>query len=572
MIIKLGEDCEMDLDKLISTRMLINANSGAGKSWLGRRMMEQCANKVQQIIIDLEGEFVSLREEYDFMIVGKGGDIPMSLKSAELLAIKLLELKVSAVVDLSELKKHERSLFVKRFLDSLMDSPSNLWHPLIVYVDEAHQFAPEGKSGKAESKSSMIDLGTRGRKRGFCGVFMTQRISKLDKDLAAELNNQMTGRTTLDIDRKRAADNLGLTSKAEERSLRELPDGVFHAFGPAFKHTGILKMKVGGVKTTHQDRTKGIIAKPTKTPDNIKKILKDVINLPEEAEAELKTKEELGAKIKELKRQIRILEHSKPKPEVDQELMSKMVERARLEGFNEATKKGQGMSAGYEKIIKDYQRKGHKVIELFGGKADKMPEWNLDKIKPQPHIKKEHHINIPEPKPIVRVAVPREEPDIHGYPEDNDFKLGLCEKKLYTLFYEYSERSFTKPQVGVFTGYSYKSGGFGNAISRLRKLNLIKGSGDNLQISDVRQDLIGSFDFSKEAIIGKLRKCEKEIYEVLLEQPYEEFSKEDLASATPTNYSPGSGGFSNALSRLRTLGLAERNNGAIKLNPELLEL
>jgi len=346
MIIKLGEDCEMDLDKLISTRMLINANSGAGKSWLGRRMMEQCANKVQQIIIDLEGEFVSLREEYDFMIVGKGGDIPMSLKSAELLAIKLLELKVSAVVDLSELKKHERSLFVKRFLDSLMDSPSNLWHPLIVYVDEAHQFAPEGKSGKAESKSSMIDLGTRGRKRGFCGVFMTQRISKLDKDLAAELNNQMTGRTTLDIDRKRAADNLGLTSKAEERSLRELPDGVFHAFGPAFKHTGILKMKVGGVKTTHQDRTKGIIAKPTKTPDNIKKILKDVINLPEEAEAELKTKEELGAKIKELKRQIRILEHSKPKPEVDQELMSKMVERARLEGFNEATKKGQGMSAG----------------------------------------------------------------------------------------------------------------------------------------------------------------------------------------------------------------------------------
>jgi len=162
---KLGKDietknnCEIDLNKLISTRMLINANSGGGKSWLGRRMMEQCANKVQQIIIDLEGEFVSLREKYDFLLVGKEGEIPINLKSAELLAIKLLELKVSAVVDLSELKKHERNLFVKRFLESLMDSPSKLWHPLLVYVDEAHQFAPEGKSGKAESKWILIEKG-----------------------------------------------------------------------------------------------------------------------------------------------------------------------------------------------------------------------------------------------------------------------------------------------------------------------------------------------------------------------------------------------------------------------------
>ena len=69
----------------------------------------------------------------------------MNLKSAELLAIKLLELKVSTIIDLSELKKHERHLFVKKFLDSLMESPSELWHPLLVYVDEDHKFEQEGK-------------------------------------------------------------------------------------------------------------------------------------------------------------------------------------------------------------------------------------------------------------------------------------------------------------------------------------------------------------------------------------------------------------------------------------------
>ena len=41
---------------------------------------------------------------------------------------------------------------------------------------------------------------------------------------------------------------------------------------------------------------------------------------------------------------------------------------------------------------------------------------------------------------------------------------------------------------------------------------------------------------------------------------------------TPTNYSSSSGGFSNSLSRLNSLGLIKRNGGIIQLNPELLEI
>ena len=84
--------------------------------------------------------------------------------------------------------------------------------------------------------------------------------------------------------------------------------------------------------------------------------------------------------------------------------------------------------------------------------------------------------------------------------------------------------------------------------------------------------LIGEFDFSKEAMISKLGKCEREIYEVLLSNQESEFSKEDLALITATQYSSGRGGFSNALARLKTLGLIEKSNGMVKLNPELLEL
>ncbi|KKL77829.1 hypothetical protein LCGC14_2030910, partial [marine sediment metagenome] len=114
------KDVNIDLIKLISTRLLIQANSGGGKSWLIRRLLEQTYGKVQQIVIDLEGEFSTLREEYDYLLVGKDGEIPANIQTAELLARKLLKLNVSTIIDLSELQKHERILFVKRFLDSLV--------------------------------------------------------------------------------------------------------------------------------------------------------------------------------------------------------------------------------------------------------------------------------------------------------------------------------------------------------------------------------------------------------------------------------------------------------------------
>ena len=191
----------IDMQKLLDTRLLIQAGSGGGKSYLVRKLIESIGAKYQQIIIDPEGEFVTLREKYDFASIGKGGDIPLSLKYAEALAHKLLETNLSAIIDLYELKHYERILFVKRFLDALMNAPKELWHPCFVHVDEAHIFCPE--STKSESASAVIDLCTRGRKRGFAAILATQRLSKLHKDAAAECMNKMIGQTGLDNDRKR---------------------------------------------------------------------------------------------------------------------------------------------------------------------------------------------------------------------------------------------------------------------------------------------------------------------------------------------------------------------------------
>ncbi len=462
------KDVYIDLQKLVSTRLLIQANSGGGKSWLIRRLLEQTHGKIQQIVIDLEGEFSTLREKYDYLLVGRDGEIPANIQTAELLAIKLLKLNVSTIIDLSELKHQERITFVKRFLDSLIGAPRELWHTCLIIVDEAHQFCPE--KSKSESGTSVIDLQTRGRKRGFCGVLATQRISKLHKDAAAECNNVLVGRTVLDIDRKRASDDLQFTTKEQSNNLKKLDDGEFFAYGPAISKDEVLKLKVGGVSTTHPEPGKNII-KASKTPDNIKKLLKDVTDLPKEAEEELKTTKDFKTKIFELKKELRYLKISKPLLKVDE----KGLERAEQKGYNEA-----------KRISMDILKKTNLAYNRLK-KGMELIVTNCSKLLQVEVLTFTHKSNLP----LREKVIPKIQKIVTTQPRkvgttnviDNDIELGICAKKIYSFLYNNPEREFSKQQLGAVTGYSNKSGGFNNAIYKLNTLGLIDRSTGQIKLN-----------------------------------------------------------------------------------------
>ena len=149
-------------------------------------------------------------------------------------------------------------------------------------VDEAHLFAPE--KGKAASTSAVIDLMTRGRKRGFAGVLATQRLSKLHKDAAAEANSKLIGRSSLDVDMKRAAEELGFTTKEQLLALRRMKPGEFYAFGPALSPEVELVM-VGPVRTSHPRA--GQAAAPAAPPRGaVKRVLAELADLSAQAEEE----------------------------------------------------------------------------------------------------------------------------------------------------------------------------------------------------------------------------------------------------------------------------------------------
>ena len=87
---------------------------------------------------------------------------------------------------------------------------------------------------------------------------------------------------------------------------------------------------------------------------------------------------------------------------------------------------------------------------------------------------------------------------------------------------------------------------------------------------NVNVNVAGEYDFSKESIMKNLGVCPKKIYQLLLDNPHQEYSREEIAEET--GYSPGSGGFSNAISKLNSLRLIQKDNAHIKLNQDLLEI
>ncbi|MDQ0391184.1 helicase HerA domain-containing protein [Labrys monachus] len=249
----------LDIEELLATRLLVQGNSGSGKSHLLRRLLEQSAPHVQQVIIDPEGEFASLSDRYGHVVI----DGERSLAELEHIAQRIRQHRASAVLVLESLDAEMQMRAAAAFLNALFDAERDFWFPMLVVVDEAQLFAPAA-SGEVSEEARKVSLGAmtnlmcRGRKRGLAGIIATQRLAKLAKNVAAEASNFLMGRTFLDIDMARAADLLGLDRRQAE-TFRELQRGQFVALGPALSRRP-LPIRVGPVETRPR------VATPKLTP------------------------------------------------------------------------------------------------------------------------------------------------------------------------------------------------------------------------------------------------------------------------------------------------------------------
>jgi DNA helicase HerA-like ATPase len=238
----------LDLEELLATRLLVQGNSGSGKSHLLRRLLEQSAPWVQQCIIDPEGDFVTLSEKFGHLVV----DATRTEAELTRIAARVRQHRVSVVLNLEGLDAEQQMRAAAAFLGGMFDADRDYWYPVLVVVDEAQLFAPAvggdvSEEARKLSLGAMTNLMCRGRKRGLAGVIATQRLAKLAKNVAAEASNFLMGRTFLDIDMARAADLLGMERRQAEQ-FRDLARGKFVALGPAISRRP-LPVTIGAVET-----------------------------------------------------------------------------------------------------------------------------------------------------------------------------------------------------------------------------------------------------------------------------------------------------------------------------------
>ena len=257
----------LDLEELLATRLLVQGNSGSGKSHLLRRLLEQSAPWVQQCVIDPEGDFVTLADRFAHVVVDA------ARPEAELVRIagRIRQHRVSVVLTLEGLDAEQQMRCAAAFLSGMFEAEREYWYPMLVVVDEAQLFAPAVGGEVAEdarrlSLGAMTNLMCRGRKRGLAGVIATQRLAKLAKNVAAEASNFLMGRTFLDIDMARAADLLGMERRQADQ-FRDLARGTFVALGPAIARRP-LAVTIGPVVTEARSVSPRLMPLPQTPPQD----------------------------------------------------------------------------------------------------------------------------------------------------------------------------------------------------------------------------------------------------------------------------------------------------------------
>ena len=270
-----GQTIAIDLEELLATRLLVQGNSGSGKSHLLRRLLEECAGRVQQVIIDPEGDFVTLADQFGHVVIDGAA---YSAREIEALAARVRQHRASVVLALDELEVEQQIRCAALFLTALFDAPREHWFPALVVVDEAQMFAPAvageiSDDTRRLTLAAMTNLMCRGRKRGLAGIVATQRLAKLAKNVAAEASNFLMGRTFLDIDMQRAADLLGMDRRQAER-IRDLQRGQFLGLGPAISRRPVA-VHVGPVRTAARSGAQGLMPLPDAPDQGMAALLTD---------------------------------------------------------------------------------------------------------------------------------------------------------------------------------------------------------------------------------------------------------------------------------------------------------
>ncbi|GGL69321.1 hypothetical protein GCM10009039_29120 [Halocalculus aciditolerans] len=156
------------------------------------------------LVVDTDGEYYGLKEEYELLHAGADEecDIQVLPEHAEKLATLALEENVPVILDVSGFLDEEASdELVRETARHLFAKEKKLKKPFLLVIEECHEYIPEG-GGMGETGRMLIKVGKRGRKHGLGIVGISQRPADVKKDFITQANWLVWHRLTWENDTK----------------------------------------------------------------------------------------------------------------------------------------------------------------------------------------------------------------------------------------------------------------------------------------------------------------------------------------------------------------------------------
>lgn len=195
-------------------RLCALGNPGAGKSTVLAVLAEEAHQSgLPFLAIDVKGELGALGELGDDVLLVGLPDHPIPARRAHLdrrlvlrqpgrFARHVLREHYSIVLDLSG---QRRACTIEQFtalVTALYEQAQLGPQPVLLLIDEAHNFAPQGRATRAQAESgAILDLVmSEGRSLGLLAALATQRPQEISKAVISPCNTRLFGKLSLEID------------------------------------------------------------------------------------------------------------------------------------------------------------------------------------------------------------------------------------------------------------------------------------------------------------------------------------------------------------------------------------
>lgn len=497
---------------------------------------------------------------------GDHGDLPLPANGGAAVARLLIEQRVNLVACTKRLTVGERTRWFIDFAGTINRINKS---PLHLVLDEAHNFAPQGKvpdpdTGKMLHAANA--LASEGRSKGIRLTMITQRPQKLHKDTLTCAETLIAMRVLAPHDRLAVEDwikGCGDMAAGKEvlNSLASLQKGEGWVWYPEGGH--LARVKFPQIKTFDSSAT------PTEgheleAPKGAAEIdLTEIRTAMAEAvkEAEANDPKLLRAELSKVRADLaKALKNHAGDLTADPKVIAAAEDRGRAAGWNAALTAMQP------------------IADRFGTLSDAV--WEAASGF-QTDLKRQQKAAPPAPLPSrsqARVDRPVFPPEGsrargNGGAAPSGEALTKAERLILTALAQYQDGR-SRVQVAVLTCYAADGGGFKNALGALRTAGRIDGTGDCLVITDAGRTALGDFtplphgDALLQHWYRQLGKAERKALESLVEVYPRTLSKAQLASLS--GYDEDGGGFKNALGRLRTLELV-KGKAEIKASEDLFD-